>query len=667
MANLVKMRKFLLLVVAWSVSGSAWAAPLRVVSFNVKDGLGPVGSSGFEAKAQLLERIGADVVALQELQNDFDSQDVTSVAQLQTRLGLPHVHSYPSTSHYVAILSRYPFSNRRQVSGTGMTRVIPLVQIDVPNTLFDPWIAAVHLKAFDGVAEQFRRAVELTRLRNALVGTEASANYQPIVVLGDFNLVSTTPMNFTSDPDGATNGLVTDLPWPIEAPVDANDYFQNPATPIAKLDLRTIDNSTLTHLGGGSIPLDHIMVSAPFYYGVSGSEIYDPVKESLYALGSPRPSRPKFGDPATNSFSYSTYPSDHLPVFADLVLRDPFSEDFPDTNVPTLNLGIGSTGLTFVNRLVTSGVADVTATDDQDPAPVVSCYPLNPTYTSAGTKKITYMARDRMGNIRTMDRTVTVAAWGQGGVTHNLQWPPSMQIPINGQGTVYAQIQIPGWTETVEKVAPNVRCWVGVHTQNTDPSSWPAGVWKEASLNSAQGFGTNADEYMLPLQAGDTGPGVFYYAVRWQINGGSYGYGGVASGGGGGAWDGAVNSAGVLTVGSTIGNWSANAPVTPELVGKYAIGGAANLSAASESPMMEAQTNTLSLTALVRKDDAKLSVEAEWVTDLAGGWSTSGVSSSTNGLSQPTDPGLERRKYIVPYDSESEPRKFLRLKATLQP
>jgi hypothetical protein len=107
--------------------------------------------------------------------------------------------------------------------------------------------------------------------------------------------------------------------------------------------------------------------------------------------------------------------------------------------------------------------------------------------------------------------------------------------------------------------------------------------------------------------------------------------------------------------------------VTPELVGKYAIGGAANLSAASESPMMEAQTNTLSLTALVRKDDAKLSVEAEWVTDLAGGWSTSGVSSSTNGLSQPTDPGLERRKYIVPYDSESEPRKFLRLKATLQP
>jgi len=353
----------------------------------------------------------------------------------------------------------------------------------------------------------------------------------------------------------------------------------------------------------------------------------------------------------------SSSASDHLLLFGDFELdrEKPLVTAIASTS-PYLFQGQSLASLGF-----TGGTANVEGTFTW---PALSTVPAP----GISTQRIVFTPLDTNSYSPVVVMTnIPVLAWGQGGVTHNLQWPPSMQIPINGQGTVYAQIYIPGWTETVAKVAPNVRCWIGVNTQNSNPSGWAEAVWKEASLNSAQGFGTNADEYMLPLQAGDTGPGVFYYAVRWQINGGLYGYGGVASGGGGGAWDGAVNSAGVLTVGSTIGNWSSNAPVTPELVGKYAIGGAANLSAASESPLVEAQTNTLSLTAMVRKDDAKLSVEAEWVTDLAGGWSTTGVSSATNGLGQPTDPGWERRKFTVPYDPANEPRKFLRLKATLQP
>jgi len=69
----------------------------------------------------------------------------------------------------------------------------------------------------------------------------------------------------------------------------------------------------------------------------------------------------------------------------------------------------------------------------------------------------------------------------------------------------------------------------------------------------------------------------------------------------------------------------------------------------------------------VRKDDPKLAVGAEWVTDLAVGWSTNGVSATTNGLVQPADPGLERRRFTVTFDPATEPRKFLRLKATLAP
>ena len=662
MANFLKMRKFLLLVVAWGVAGSAWAAPLRVVSFNVENSLGGATNPvKLTLVAERLERIGADVVTLQEL---FTS-DASALNTLGNRLGLPYrTDTFPSNKiHNQAILSRYPILEAVNVFGTGMVRPILLAKIDVPNLSDDPWVAVAHLKSGSTTSDQFNRSVELFRLKTALKQRGLGPQSR-IVLAGDFNMrTSMASVIFSQDPDGTGGyGNITEPIFPLTGSQNTDDHFPlfelngEAGLNLLKLDLRKTDGSTATHPLGA---LDHIIVSEPLRNLVPASEIYDSNVDASGMAG-----LAKFGGPPDSAFSYT---SDHFPIFADLVLRDDGDGLAEDAVPPALGWNVSSNTLTFVSRLVTSGAADVTATDDQDPAPVVSCYPLNPTYTSAGTKKITYMARDRMGNIRTMDRTVTVAAWGQGGLTHNLQWPPSMQIPINGQGTVYAQIYIPGWTETVAKVAPNVRCWIGVNTQNSNPSSWAEAVWKEASLNGSQGFGTNADEYMLPLQAGDTGPGVFYYAVRWQINGGSYGYGGVASGGGGGAWDGAVNSAGVLTVGSTIGNWSANAPVTPELVGKYAIGGATNLSAASESPMMEAQTNTLSLTALVRKDDGKLNVQAEWVTDLAGGWSTNGASSSTNGLSQPADPGLERRKFTVPYDPANEPRKFLRLKATLEP
>lgn len=382
----------------------------------------------------------------------------------------------------------------------------------------------------------------------------------------------------------------------------------------------------------------------------------------------------------------------------------------------------------------------------------------------------------------------------------NLQWPPRMNLGRQGQGTVYAQVYLPGRTEGA-LVASNVSAWIGVHTNNTDPSGWPESAWNPATRNTTQNTNAVTDEYLAVVSAAGRTPGILAYAARWQIDGGNYQYGGItpdgaggawgggfgngvltvrasavdwanlqwppsgqiplggsftvyarvyragvtpnpgapggnfraqigvsagnenpesspafvwqdavygaqygnddefqrtisipaagtyryasrfsddggatwtyggitADGSGGGIWDGTIYGSGMLTVGSTIGSWSSNAPVTSELVGKYAIGGAASVSGASESPVMEAQANSLSLTAMVRKDDPKLAVGAEWATDLALGWSTNGVSSTTNGLAQPTDPGLERRKFTVPYDPANEPRKFLRLKATLAP
>jgi endonuclease/exonuclease/phosphatase family metal-dependent hydrolase len=791
------MKIFLVLLTLWGVAGSAWAAPLRVVSFNVENSLGgTTNTAKLTRVAERLERIGADVVTLQEL---FTS-DTGPCSQLANRLGLPYqVNTFSLLKiHNQAILSRYPISQAVNVFGinTGMVRPILLAKIDVPNLTNDPWVAVVHLKSGTSVSDQFNRSVELVRLKNAL-RERGVTSQSPVILVGDFNMRSTVAnTTFFQDPDGINGyGNITDPIYPLTGSQNTDDHFPatemdgTPGLNILKLDLRQAGTggSTSTHPQGA---LDHIMVSEPIRSRQPSSEIYHVTNDANGVGG-----LAKFGGPPATAY---TYTSDHYPVFADLVFWD-VGDGFPDDVVaPALGWNVSSNTLTFVNRPVASATTDVTATDDQDPMPVVSCYPLNPTYTAAGTNKITYMARDRIGNIRTVDRTVTVAAWGQGGITHNLHWPPRMNLPPQGSGNVYSRLQIPGFTEGVA-VAANVQAWIGFHGQNTDPSTWPESAWKVASLNPAA-LGA-ADEYWAQASSSELGIGTHYFASRWSIDSGAYGYGGIsgyavgvggvlvmtngngiltvrassidwanlqwppagqiplggsftiyarvyragvtpnagapggnfraqigvstvnenpegstafewtdadygaqygnddefqrtvtglaagayryasrfsddggatwtyggiaADGSGTGVWDGVTYASGILTVGSTVGTWSSNMPVTSELVGKYAIGGAANLSAASESPVMEAQSNSLSLTAIVRKDDPRLAVWAEWATDLGAGWSGEGVSSATNGLAQPADPGLERRKFTVPYDPANEPRKFLRLKATL--
>jgi hypothetical protein len=117
--------------------------------------------------------------------------------------------------------------------------------------------------------------------------------------------------------------------------------------------------------------------------------------------------------------------------------------------------------------------------------------------------------------------------------------------------------------------------------------------------------------------------------------------------------------------GSTFAGWSSNALVTTELVGKYGIGGATSSSAASERPEPGLDSNTLSLSAIVRTNDAKLKVEGEASGSLTN-WSTNGVtmtaSPNTNGVPE----GHQRQVFGV--DRTNSPtRQFLRLKATLAP
>jgi autotransporter-associated beta strand protein len=121
-----------------------------------------------------------------------------------------------------------------------------------------------------------------------------------------------------------------------------------------------------------------------------------------------------------------------------------------------------------------------------------------------------------------------------------------------------------------------------------------------------------------------------------------------------------VNPAGV-----SFASWSSGGTTNSELVGKYAIGGASNSAATGEKPVVTLDGNKLSLSAIVRTNDAKLNVVGEAGSGLTN-WSTNGVTSTAAGSQAGVSAGCERRVFSV--DRTNSPsRQFLRLKATLQP
>jgi endonuclease/exonuclease/phosphatase family metal-dependent hydrolase len=299
----------LITLLGWVFVATGRGAPLRVAAFNVYNALGAPGTAGYEDVARILERINADVVSLEELQSDYNN-----LATLQQRLGLPYGYRPTSIYHAVGILSRYPLLSTTLVYQSGMTRAIPVVRVDVPGITDDPWIAGLHLKCCGstGGSEQKTRATELYYLKKTLQTFGVTTNSQ-VIIMGDFNLVAADDYTYASGPDGTA---------PFSAPANADGYF--PELEIFKLDLRHAGGTnSYSWRGDGSFPpsqLDHIMASGPLRGRQPASEIYDVVKDAASGGGLLKfGPRPPVG---------SGYGSDHLPVFADVVVLDTGASSF---------------------------------------------------------------------------------------------------------------------------------------------------------------------------------------------------------------------------------------------------------------------------------------------------------------------------------------------------
>ena len=123
----------------------------------------------------------------------------------------------------------------------------------------------------------------------------------------------------------------------------------------------------------------------------------------------------------------------------------------------------------------------------------------------------------------------------------------------------------------------------------------------------------------------------------------------------------------VLTsAGTTFASWSGSAtPADSTTLMTYGVGGATSLTGASEKMVTTVDASNLSITAIVRVDDTRLSVVGQSTTSLSGSWSnlvtnpTGTVSSDQSGV--PT--GCQRRIFSVIKGINS--KIFLRLVVTL--
>ncbi|WP_162523901.1 MULTISPECIES: choice-of-anchor D domain-containing protein [unclassified Flavobacterium] len=171
-----------------------------------------------------------------------------------------------------------------------------------------------------------------------------------------------------------------------------------------------------------------------------------------------------------------------------------------------------------------------------------TCSTKGPYTLSSSSRYVRWTFTKGSSNMTMDDVNITKSAVTDAVDYCNLQSPASGTITQDGVFNVYAQAYEPGVTEAAG-IGTGILGWIGYSSANTDPSTggW---TWVAASFNTQIG---NNDELVADIGSG-LAPGTYYYASRFQLNGGPFRYGGYN----GGFWDGTSNVNGVLTVNPSV-------------------------------------------------------------------------------------------------------------------
>ena len=168
-----------------AIPAKAASGTLRVATYNMRAGLG-----GVDEVAEDLRPLGADVIALQEVERGVrrskrvDQAESLAVA-LDMRAEYAASFAFQSGEHGIAILSRFPLSDVRTIrlpQGTGKwPRVAIAARIDAPRPFR---FVCVHLARPWGWPGSNLRA-RLGQIRFLL--SELEDETLPLVIAGDFN------------------------------------------------------------------------------------------------------------------------------------------------------------------------------------------------------------------------------------------------------------------------------------------------------------------------------------------------------------------------------------------------------------------------------------------------------------------------------------------------
>jgi endonuclease/exonuclease/phosphatase family metal-dependent hydrolase len=358
---------------------------LRVMSLNVRFGVGSPGSAEFNAVREVVERLSPDVLVMQEVAGANVFADWLSLVQ---QCGFPNDAAHialvgdafagqpfsngdlsGNLDQNLVTVSRYPIRQRVQIGrGSGrseITRYPILTVVDVPSLpdAQDPVIVNVHLKADTGDANNFRRALEALRTREAL--TAGGFTGGNVIICGDFNATYWLPQpasyqtNVPAITQPATGQFPdgTMLPQSFSAGSDLTSpgftlpyatFPHSGFTPLglSALNLEQLDGNEQT-FAFAAYKLDYFFVSpAIAARGAVPTEIYNSRLEHLH---DGLPKRRTLPAP-----SLSTTAADHYAIVADL----------PLVHQPSLSV-------TFSRDWVNEGDTGLTATITATPAPAV--------------------------------------------------------------------------------------------------------------------------------------------------------------------------------------------------------------------------------------------------------------------------------------------------------
>ena len=314
-------------ILAGMASFAVAQTTVRVAAWNVET-IGDPGSTQYIAALAVLDRICADVVAINEVLN---ANDIPNFQQLATDAGydftvVPNTNPFGDMRN--AFMSKFPIlaetiHTSSALSGDGsandITRLMIEVVIDVPGDAADLTLVTEHWKASGGNDDEFRRACESIRMSQTIADLDSLTD--AYVILGDVNEeledVPGSPNPFFELPSGLPVSF--SLGADLQALLDGEGILNNPffyledetGPNMATLDALQLDGTEITRPSSGR-RLDYIFVSQALLELGPLTEVYDSDDEGL----------PGGLDKCGNALGSSTSldAADHLLVFVDLIM-----------------------------------------------------------------------------------------------------------------------------------------------------------------------------------------------------------------------------------------------------------------------------------------------------------------------------------------------------------